>query len=282
MDAHRIRCALFVPVLEPRFFARAGERGAQALILDLEDAIAPQRKAEARRALAHAAGALRGTGLPLMARVNAEAELLDADLEACVAAGVDAVMLPKVESPSEVRAAVVHLERHARERGSNGPRSLVALIETPRGVLRADAIAAAHPALRALGFGAEDYAAAIGRPPHADLLVPAAARVAMCAAAEGLACWGLAASIAELDDLDALEDAARLSHRLGFGGTPAVHPAQVQVFNRVFAPTEAEIAQARKVLEAHARADAEGLGALRLDGRMIDRPMVDRARRLLA
>ncbi|MBB1601814.1 CoA ester lyase [Variovorax sp. UMC13] len=282
MDLHRIRTALFVPVLEPRFFARAGERGADALILDLEDAIAPQRKAEARRALAPAVAALRATGLPLFARVNAEAELCEVDLVACVAAGVDAVMLPKVESPDTVQAARAALERHAQALGVAAPGALVALIETPRGVLRADAIAAADPGLRALGFGAEDYAAAMGRAPERELLLPAAARVAMCAAAEGLACWGLAASIAELDDLESLARAARLSRRLGFGGSPAVHPAQVPVLRRAFAPTDDELAHARDVLAAYAAAEADGSGALRLQGRMIDRPMVERARRLLA
>lgn len=281
MDLHPVRSALFVPVLETRFFARAGERGAQALILDLEDAIALARKSEARSALYGAIASLRATGLPLLARVNAEAELQGADLDACVDAGVDGVMLPKVESPEQIHRARQRLITHATLRGQSPPRALVALVESPRGVLQAAAIAAADPAIVALGFGAEDYAAAIGRPPHPELLAPAAAHVAMCAAAEGLACWGLAASIAELDQLADLEDAARQAYRLGFSGTPAVHPMQVAVFNRAFGPADDELAYARRILQAHAEAEARGIGALRLDGRMIDRPMVERARHLL-
>lgn len=281
VDLRRIRTALFVPVLQPRFFARAGKRGAQALILDLEDSIAPARKAEARAALADAVRTLRATALPIWVRVNADPQWLPDDLDACVATGADAVLLPKVESAGDVQAACERLDRCAHARGAASPAALAALIETPRGVLRADTIAAADPRVRALGFGAEDYANAMGCPPNADLLTPAAARVAQCGAAEGIACWGLAASIAELDDVAALEAAAQLARRLGFHGSPAVHPTQVPVFNRAFAPTDAELAHARRVLDAQAAADAAGLGAVRLDGRMIDKPVIERARRLL-
>jgi len=281
IDLRHVRAALFVPVLEPRFFARAGERGAQALILDLEDAIAPSRKDEARRALAGAVAALRPSGLPLVVRVNAAPDLVDGDLAACVDAGAHAVMLPKVESAEEVRAACDRLDRHARTQRAEGPAALVAVIETPRGVLRAEEIAAVDTRLQALGFGAEDYATAMGRAPHADLFAGPAAHVAMCAAAGSLACWGLAGSVAELADLRALEETALRSRRIGFSGSPAVHPAQVDVFNRVFSPTPGELEDARRVLEAHAAQEAAGSGAHRLEGRMIDRPVVERARRLL-
>ena len=280
-DLRRVRAALFVPVLEPRFFARAGERGAQALILDLEDAIAPSRKAAARAALAAAIAALRPAGLPCVVRVNADATLLDDDLAACVAAGADAVMLPKVESADDVREACARLEHHARSKANAAPAALVAIVETPRGVLRAEAIAAADARVQALGFGAEDYATAMGRAPHADLFASPASHVAMCAAAQGLACWGLAGSVAELADLRALEETAQSSRRIGFSGSPAVHPAQVEVFNRVFSPTPAELDDARRILAAHAAQGEGGSGAHRLDGRMIDRPIVERARRLL-
>lgn len=281
LDLRRVRAALFVPVLEPRFFARAGERGAQALILDLEDAIAPSRKEAARRALARAVAALRPSGLPLVVRVNAGQDLVDGDLAACVEAGAHAVMLPKVESADDVRAACDRLDRHARVRGAEGPAALVAVIETPRGVLRAEEIAAAGPRVQALGFGAEDYATAMGRAPHPDLFAVPAAHVAMCAAASGLACWGLAGSVAELADLAALEETAQRSRRLGYSGSPAVHPAQVAVFNRVFSPTAAELEDARRILAAHAAQEAAGSGAHRLEGRMVDRSIVERARRLL-
>lgn len=274
MDAFRVRTALFVPVLQPRFFARAGDRGSQALILDLEDAIAPQCKTDARLALPDAVRALRSSGLPLLVRVNADAELLQADLLACVDADVDAVMLPKVESANDVQAARQVLARHRC--------NLVPIIETPRGVLRADTIAAADPAICAIGFGSEDLAAGINRAPSADMLVPAAAHVALCAAAENIACWGLVGSVAELENLQSLAAAGSLSRRLGFTGTPAVHPAQVPILNQAFAPTEEELAQARRVLDAYAAAEASGTGALRLGGHMIDRPIVERARRLVS
>jgi citrate lyase subunit beta / citryl-CoA lyase len=277
-----VRSLLFIPVLEPRFFAKAGERGADGLILDLEDSIAGERKAEARQALAGAVAALRATGLPVLCRVNNLPALLEEDLAACAAAGVDAVMLPKVESAGEVRQAAEGLAFHEARCGSQASTQIVALMETPKGVLHAEEIAAAHDRLIALGFGAEDFTSSMGITAGKALLLHAAAHVAIAAAAAGKACWGLAASIAVLDDLDSLREAALEARALGFSGSPAVHPAQVRIFNEVFRPSATEIAQAQRVVAAYAEASRSGTGACRLDGRMIDKPIVERAARILA
>ncbi|MCL4746673.1 MAG: CoA ester lyase [Burkholderiaceae bacterium] len=270
--AARLRTLLFVPVLEPRFFAKAGQRGADALILDLEDAVVPERKAEAREALVAAAATLRAGGVPVLARVNNDPATIEHDLKACVAAGVDMVMLPKAESAEQVRFVAERL----------GPGvGLAPLIESPRGVLRAEAIVGAHDAVVATGFGAEDFALAMGAAPSRALLGPPASHVAMCAHAHGVACWGLVTGIVELADREALREIGLQARQLGFTGTPAIHPNQVPVFNEAFSPSEQEIAHSRRVLEVFEAARACGAGTTRLDGKLVDKPIVDRALRIL-
>jgi citrate lyase subunit beta/citryl-CoA lyase len=270
--AARLRTLLFVPVLEPRFFAKAGQRGADALILELEDAVIPERKAEARAALATAVAALRPAGVPVLARVNNDPSMRDLDLQACIDAGVDMVMLPKTES-AELACTVA-------ERLGPGI-GLVPLIESPRGVLRADAIAGAHASVVAIGFGAEDYALEMGTPPNKALLHPPASHVAMCAHAHGLACWGLTQGIVEMSDLDAMRAIGQEARALGFTGTPSIHPIQVPVFNAAFSPSDAELAYSLRVLEVFAAVRASGAAATRLDGKLVDRPIVERAQRIV-
>jgi citrate lyase subunit beta/citryl-CoA lyase len=141
---------------------------------------------------------------------------------------------------------------------------------------------AAHPALCALGFGAEDYAGALGVPPEPAALTWPAQQVLTCAHAHGLACWGLAGSIAVVDDVAGFEHTVRAGRAMGFTGSVCIHPRQVPIVNRGFSPSEAERTWAARVVAADEAARAAGLGAVLLDGRMIDRPIVERARRWLA
>jgi citrate lyase subunit beta/citryl-CoA lyase len=154
------------------------------------------------------------------------------------------------------------------------------LLETPRGVLAAAQVAS-HEALCALGFGAEDYAGALGVPPEPAALTWPAHQVLTCAHAYGLACWGLAGSIAVVDDVGGFEQTVRAGRAMGFTGSVCIHPKQVPIVNRGFSPTADERAWAARVVAADEAARAAGLGAVLLDGRMIDRPIVERARRWL-
>ena len=156
-----------------------------------------------------------------------------------------------------------------------------ALIETPRGALEAPRIAAA-PGLGALGFGAEDFSAALGLDPTPVTLAMPAQLVGLAAHAHDLAYWGLAGSVAETQDMEAFAGLVRLSRQLGFTGTVCIHPRQVPVANAGFGPTPAELAWAQRVVAAAEAARSQGQGAVLLDGRMIDRPIEDRARRWLA
>jgi citrate lyase subunit beta/citryl-CoA lyase len=171
------------------------------------------------------------------------------------------------------------LATHAAAGGHQAP-PIAALLETPRGVLAAAQVAP-HQSLCALGFGAEDYAGALGVPPEPAALTWPAHQVLTCAHAYGLACWGLAGSIAVVDDVEGFEQTVRAGRAMGFTGSVCIHPKQVPIVNRGFSPTADERAWAARVVAADEAARAAGLGAVLLDGRMIDRPIVERARRWL-
>jgi len=282
MQLSACRSLLFLPADAVAFVAKAHERGADAAILDLEDAILPQHKAPARQQVAPASRTLAGRGLPVLLRVNADPQAWRLDLEAADLACLHAIMLPKVESGAQVAALDDALER--LERASATPRrvAIAALVESPLGIVRAAEIASACSRLCALGFGAEDYAAAMSIAPEPDNLKWAAQQVTNAARAFGLGCWGLADSIANLADMDRFEASVRQARNLGFTGSVAIHPRQVPVINRGFSPSDAEREWARRVVQAADTGRAEGRGVVVLDGRMIDQPLVERARGWLA
>lgn len=276
MRVTEARSLLFVPATSGHLLAKAAQRGADALIVDLEDAVPMERKIEARRMAAEAIAQLSGQA-PLLVRVNAAEDLLRADLEALPLAQLDGVLLPKVESAAQVQYLAGWLA--ARQAPGAKPIPIAALIETALGVLRAESIATAHPSVCALGFGSEDYAAEMQVQPQAQSLLWPAQAITTCARAFGLASWGLPGSVAEIEDMSAFAELVKLARDVGFSGTVCIHPRQVAVANAGFCPSEQERAWARKVLAADEDARAKGLGAVTLDGRMIDRPIVERARR---
>ncbi len=268
------RSLLFVPATSPQLLAKAVRSGADAVIVDLEDSVAPERKAEARR-LAQEAIAAHGNEVPLLLRVNAQPGWLREDLAQAPLDRLQGLMLPKVESAQQV---IDVQETLARLGAPQLP--IAVLIETARGVLHAERIAAG-PNVAALGFGAEDYASEMGVAPQPPSLLWPAQQVATCARAFGQACWGLPGSIAEIADMEAFGALVSQARAVGFTGTVCIHPKQVAVANQGFGPSAAELEWARKVVAADEDAQRRGLGAVQLEGRMIDRPIVERARRWL-
>lgn len=276
MPLKPLRSLLFLPATADHLVAKATERGADALVIDLEDAIPPDRKAAARPMAQAAVRQLAERGATVVLRVNSDPALWQEDLRGMPVEALSAIMLPKVESLDQVEALAKAL---IQMRAEQAP-PIAALIETPRGVLAAATIAS-HSALCALGFGSEDYAGALGVPAEPAALTWPAQQVLTCAHAHGLQCWGLAASIAEVDDMVGFARAVDAGRAMGFTGSVCIHPRQVTVVNRGFSPSEQELAWAQRVLAADQAARAQGLGAILLDGRMLDKPIVDRARRWL-
>lgn len=272
------RSLLFVPATSPHLIAKAAGRGADAVIVDLEDSVPLDRKTEARETAADAIRQLSGQ-TSVLVRVNDAMELLQADIEALPLDRLQGVLLPKAESAAQVQT-LAHLMAQ-RASADARPLPIAALIETPLGVVRAESIATAHPSVCALGFGGEDYALEMGVEPQPDSLLWPAQAVANCARAFGLAAWGLPGSVAEINDMAAFAGLVGMARRIGFSGTVCIHPRQVPIANTGFDPTEEERRWAREVVAAAQESLAQGLGVISINGRMIDRPVLERAKRLL-
>ncbi|MBM4421535.1 MAG: CoA ester lyase [Chloroflexi bacterium] len=288
----RLRSLLFVPAGRRRMVERAlglAEVPAGTLdvaMLDLEDGTAQSEKEAARALVAEVLTRPAAPGTPVrFVRVNAAATgLMGEDVRAAVRPGVAAVMLPKVETPEEVRSLEAAIKAREREAGlASGTVRVVAFVESARGLLAAPALASATPRMLGLMLGAEDYALDIGLPPRreAEALQLVYARSALVNAAAAARIAPLDGVWPQIPDIDGLRADSLLSRRLGFVGRSLIHPTHVDVVNEVYAPDEAEVAHARRVMEAFAEGTRRGQGAVALDGQMLDRPVVERARRTL-
>jgi len=269
-----LRSALFVPLADERFLARAHERGADALLLDLEDSVPPAQKDAARARLPEAARRLAAQGATVMVRVNTAPGLLAADLKAAAQAPLAAVFLPKVESAEDVAAAEFLLSGSAAK--------LVAMLESPAAVLEAVAISRAGTRLAGLAFGSEDYCGMLGIASSEAALEWPAQMIATAARARGLAAFGLPGPVAEIADMDAYARLLARAKAMGYTGCTCIHPKQVAAANRVYSPTESEIALSEEIVAAFDAALREGRGAFALHGRMIDAPVAEQARATLA
>jgi citrate lyase subunit beta/citryl-CoA lyase len=253
--------------------ARAHLRGADAIILDLEDGVAAADKGAARSALAPLQADLLRHGLMVWVRINVLEKGGGDDLDAIAKLPqAPTVMLPKVETPGQVSAACDRL------RSLGAPTGLALLIETPAGVIRAADLATAHEDVRALAFGSEDFAAAMGVAPSAAALALPAQWVALAAAAAGLPAFGLPGSLADFADGEGLARLGEHAASLGFQGALCIHPAQVAVLNRCFSPSPQDIDWAERIL---AQVSQVG-GATALDGQMVDPPIIARAQGIIA
>lgn len=270
-----LRSILFVPGTRSDRFAKAFASGADAVVIDLEDAVEAGRKVEARRKVADWLTATSTLRASRFIRVNAPGSpWFDDDVAwlAAVRAHIDAVVLPKAETAAAI-------ERVADAAPS---RRVVPLLETARGIAHAATILAARAEMPAVLFGAEDLTAELGieRTLDGEELLVARSTVVLAAATIGAdpidAVW------VDLAAPDGLRKDATRARALGFRGKMAIHPDQIAAINDVFSPSADEVAVARRIVEADDRARAAGEGAFRLDDRMVDAPVIARARLVLA
>ena len=279
-----LRSILFVPANVERFVARAPETGADVVCLDLEDSVPPGEKAGARTMAAEAIATMPRSGYSTFVRVNGlDTGLLEDDLLAVVRPGLDGIVLPKAHSAEVVRQADHYLTILERQQGMEaGTVSIIPLVESAEGVLNSREIAAASPRLAGLSLGAEDLAADMGlqRSETGREIEWPRARLAAAAAAAGLV--PIDTPEPDYTDLERLQRDATFARSLGFRGKYCIHPAQVEVVNRVFSPTAEEIAEAREVVRVLEKEGiAKGRAAVSVDGKMIDTPMYWQAKRLL-
>lgn len=255
----RLRSLLYVPAHAERFLARAHERGADAIILDLEDAVPEADKDRARDGLAEAAKSVSRNGAKVFVRINS-GERRRADAEAAMRAGAAGLVLAKAEL------------------GELGSFALpaIAMLESAGAVLDARAYAK-HPDVMGLLVGSEDLATELGATPTPEVLRTPKLLVHYAAKAEGKLSFGLLRSVADYADLPAIEAAGREAREHGFDGATCVHPSVVPILNAAFAPSADDIAWAERVVEA----SKSGEGAFTVDGRMVDAPVIARARKIL-
>ena len=282
-----MRSLLFVPGNRERMIDKALASAADVVLLDLEDSVTPGEKDAARRTVAatleRLAADTAGSRPLVYVRVNS-GELLRTDLDATVRSALDGLVLPKADAPEAVEEADRLLARLEEIRGlAPGALRLLPIVERARGLLAAPQVAAASPRVVALLFGGEDFSADLGLPAPrereaAELLYPRWA-VAVAAAAAGVP--AIDTIWADVRDEAGLLAQAHIARRLGYTGKAVIHPGQIEPVNEVFSPTRAEIDDARRVVAAAEAGERAGSGAVALDGRMLDRPIVERARRTL-
>ena len=273
------RSVLFMPGSNARALEKATALPSDALIFDLEDAVAPDAK-ESARVMACAAARSRGYGRREIAiRVNGLATPWgEADLVAVAGSGADAVLLPKVEGAEGVSEALCVLAAH----GAPAWLAVWCMLETPRGVLRAEAIAAASPRVAALVMGTSDLTKDLQARHTRDRhpLVTSLGLCVLAARAHGLA--ALDGVHLDLDDEVGFTAACRQAREMGFDGKTLIHPKTIALANELFAPSPAEVAWAHRVIDAHAESIAQGKGVVVVDGRLVENLHVEEARRLVA
>lgn len=277
------RALLYMPGDDRHKIEKAISLGVDCICMDMEDGVAPNRKAEARRTIAAALRELDFGRAERLARINPVGSGLEKDdLDAVLPARPDGIVIPKVETVEQlvwVSEQVETMER--RQDWPVGDIRLIAIIETPKAVLNLKDIAA-HPRLDALIFGAEDLSVALGatRTREAWEVFYARSAVVLAAAAFGLQAIDMVSI--DFRDLEALRAEARLGAQLGYAGKQVIHPNQVGPVQEAFTPDDAAIEAARRLIAAFEAYQREGKGAFAVEGRMVDLPLVRAAQNVLA
>jgi citrate lyase beta subunit len=281
-----MRSKLFVPGSRPDLFAKAMSSDADALSIDLEDAVVESRKDEARTHVAqwlrdvHAPDGTRGKRVVI--RVNAmDTSHFEADVMAVVQPGLHILNLPKPESVDAVRAASALIARAERESGVTEPVRLLLNIETPAALRNAATLAAADQRVMGLQVGLGDLFEPLGISRRDSATVQQVLfAVRMAAGEAGVDAFD--GAFADVADTEGYVAEAQMARRMGYAGKSCIHPSQIALANQTFRPTDAEIAHALKVVQSTSDANRRGLGAYLVDGRMIDRPFVLRAEAIVA
>jgi len=273
------RSVLYMPGANERALEKAATLPADALILDLEDAVAPDAKADARARVRDAVGEDRYGRREVAIRVNGlDTGWFRDDVAAVAAAGPDAVLVPKVDSADDVAT----IERALADAGVPDETSIWAMLETPAAVLHAEAICTASDRLTVLVMGTNDLAKEL-QVPHLPGRAPLATSLSWCVLAARHGGKVIIDGVHnDLEDTEGFADECRQGRELGFDGKTLIHPKQLEVCNATFAPSEAEVAEAHEVIAAYVAAQEEGRGVVTVRGRMIEALHVEQARQTVA
>ncbi|SDE29717.1 HpcH/HpaI aldolase/citrate lyase family protein [Sporomusa acidovorans] len=273
------RTLLFIPGNNSGMLQNAGILGADALIFDLEDAVAPQEKDAARLLVGQALRTIGYGRCEKIVRINPLDVSAEQDIRFIVPCHPDALMIPKVNTPEDIRQAATWLEQY--EAPDQKPVKLIALIETPLGIANCFPIASAHQRLVAMALGAEDYTASLGvqRTKEGREIFTARTTLVNAAAAAGI--QSIDTPFTDMLDEEGLVRDVAFARHIGFKGKLVINPRHIDAVHEGFSPSAAEIMWAHRVVAVIKRAAEQGTGAVSLDGKMIDKPIVERAERVL-
>lgn len=274
------RSLLYVPANNPRFIEKAHTRGADAIILDLEDACPEDERPGARAALADSVRSTGQAGADVTVRINHDD--WEADVDAAVVSGVAALFVAKSETPEQIRELDAAITEHETSRDlPQGSIKLAIMIESPGALRRAADIATASPRAVSMSLGGEDFAAAMHFAPDLETLELPKLMCLMAARETGLMPLGILGTVADYSDLDGMQATLTRSAKFGFEGGSCIHPSVVPLLNEAFSPTPEEVAWAERVVTEYAEAQRHGKGAISIDGKMVDVPVAVRAEALL-
>ncbi len=272
------RSMLFLPGNNPGMLQNGGIFAADSVILDLEDAVAPQEKDAARFLVAEALRSIDYGNSEKVVRINPLETFAERDIAVIAPSRPDVILIPKVQCSKDIEEISKMVSRYELLPGSI---RLIALLETPQGIAQAHNIAGTGKRLSALALGAEDYTASLGatRSRYGEEIFFARMMVINAAAAASI--QSIDTPFTDVDDIDGLQQDTVLAKKLGFKGKLVINPRQIDVIHEVFNPSNGEISWAVRVLEAIRQAEAEGSGVASLQGKMIDAPIVSRAEQIV-
>jgi citrate lyase subunit beta / citryl-CoA lyase len=270
------RSRLYLPGNEPKFYINAGLHNPDGLILDLEDSVSPAEKDAARCLVRNALRAVNFYGAERMVRINQGARGLE-DLDWIIPHNTHLVLIPKVEAPEQVVAVAERIAAIQKSCGLSAPVHLMPIIESALGAWRAFEIAASSPSVVGLAIGLEDYTADIGAQRTLAGTESFWARAQVLNGAKAAGVQPIDTVFSDVTDTDGLRNSVVEAKSLGFVGKGCIHPRQIDVVHEAFAPSDAEIDKAKKIVVAFEKAEAQGLGVVSLGSKMIDAPVVKRA-----
>jgi len=276
------RSLMYVPVNVEKYVDKAHTRGADVLQLDLEDSVPPAEKASARKLVEKNAARVRRGGADVVVRINQPLSLAVRDLEHAICPDVDGIALTKVSGVSHVQLLDELVTALEQKRGmAAGHTKFIAMIETPQAFFRIRDITTASPRIIACNIGGEDFALNCNMQPTGEALFYPKQHMVIAANAAGIMPLGFIDSVATFGDWDHFRKMVRRSRDFGFMGAGCIHPGQVTIVNEEYKPGAAEVDYARKVIALDQEAAAAGRASFALDGKMIDIPIITRARKLL-
>ena len=276
------RSLLYVPANVEKYVDKAHTRGADCILLDLEDSVPAHEKDNARKLVAQNAKRVRRGGADVAVRVNRPDSMTPKDLEAAVGPDVDAIAVTKVDDAAHLKRLDDIVSKLEAKRGlPAGHTKFIAMVETPAAFFRMPEIAAAVGRNAAMDIGGEDFALENGMEPTEETLLMPKQQMIYAARSAGIMPLGYIASVASFGDLEAFRCMVQRSRQFGFMGASCIHPGQVPIVNELYSPSADEVALAKRIIEGNEKAKAEGRASFAVDGKMVDVPVVVRAERLL-